>query len=158
MSVHGLLCVHDVSVHGLLCVFGMSVHGLLCVPDVSVSLSVYVFACELIPLDVGWEGAQVKGGSGAIWQHVYEHCDQSKFRFNCKVQHIKTKEKKVVLESGEEIEYDYLFSPIPADIFAQMSVPFSLSLSLFLPSFMQSKSWLPPSWKCEQCAGPTTVG
>eukprot|EP01066_Platyproteum_vivax_P009908 Platyproteum_vivax@DN4396_c0_g1_i1.p1 len=57
----------------------------------------------------------VHGGTGAIWQAVGEQLPKSHVRLQNGVTKVDLAKQKVVLQSGEEIEYDYLVNTMPLD-------------------------------------------
>lgn len=49
---------------------------------------------------------------------------------------VNTKDKKVILQSGEAVDYDYLFSPIPMDVFASIADVESLKCPEIMEGFV----------------------
>ena len=60
------------------------------------------------------------GGTGAIWNSIANLIGLDRIKLNSNVTKIKSKEKKLQLSSGEEIEYQYLLTTMPVDILTPM--------------------------------------
>jgi protoporphyrinogen oxidase len=54
-----------------------------------------------------------KGGTGAIWKGIADIVGREKIRQNANIVEVDPDNKKVILSSGEEIEYEYILSTIP---------------------------------------------
>lgn len=57
----------------------------------------------------------LRGGTGAIWQQVYEKVDPSKFRFNATVVGVDADAKVLRLADGTQVAYSALVSTMPLD-------------------------------------------
>lgn len=60
-----------------------------------------------------------QGGTGAIWKAVGELIGEEYFKLTSAVQEVIPEEKKVILATGEVIEYEHLLSTMPVDLFTQ---------------------------------------
>lgn len=70
--------------------------------------------------ELGWGPNSIfrfpyKGGTGTIWEGLYDVIDSSKFRFDSKVVGVDTADKKIHLGDGTKIDYDYIVSTMPLD-------------------------------------------
>lgn len=60
-----------------------------------------------------------QGGTGAIWKAVGQLIGEEYFKLSSPVKEVLPEEKKLILESGEEVEYEHLLSTMPVDLFTQ---------------------------------------
>jgi len=57
----------------------------------------------------------LRGGTGRIWQKVYETINPKRFRFNARVVGVDADAKVLMLAGGEEVKYAQLISTMPLD-------------------------------------------
>jgi len=57
----------------------------------------------------------LKGGTGAIWRGIGSRLPRDRVHLRSTVVGVKTRSRKIVLESGDEVPYDHLLSTMPLD-------------------------------------------
>lgn len=63
----------------------------------------------------------LKGGTGAIWNNLTEKVGKENIELNHEVTEINTTDKIVTFSNGEKVQYEYLVSTMPLDVFTQKS-------------------------------------
>lgn len=61
-----------------------------------------------------------QGGTGEIWKRVGRLVAEH-LRLSTRVTRVDLEQKQVILETGEELRFDYLLSTIPLDVFAKLA-------------------------------------